>query len=121
VGNPRCATRTGRFPIVVYAPSFSSWSWENADLCEFIASYGYVVISSPGMGVTRQSAHDVAGASAQAQDISFLIGYAHTLADADTSEVAVVGFSWGGLSNLFADVLYAERGISGIGGARSLH
>ncbi len=92
----------GRFPIVVYAPSFSSWSWENADLCEFIASYGYVVISSPGMGVTRQSTHDVAGASAQAQDISFLIGYAHTLADADTSEAAVVGFSWGGLSNLFA-------------------
>jgi pimeloyl-ACP methyl ester carboxylesterase len=92
----------GKFPVVVYAPSFSSWPWENADLCEFIASYGYVVISSPGMGVTRQSTHDVAGASAQAQDISFLIGYAHTLADADTSEVAVVGMSWGGLSNLFA-------------------
>jgi tetratricopeptide (TPR) repeat protein len=92
----------GRFPIVIYAPSFTSWSWENADLCEYIASYGYVVISSPGMGVRRESTHDVAGASAHAQDISFLIGYAHTLADADTSEVAVVGFSWGGLSNLFA-------------------
>lgn len=92
----------GRFPIVVYAPSFSSWPWENADLCEYIASYGYVVIASPGMGVRRESTHDVAGASAQAQDISFLIGYAHTLQDADTSEVAVVGMSWGGLSNLFA-------------------
>jgi dienelactone hydrolase len=53
-------------------------------------------------GVTQESAHDVAGAGAQAQDISFLIGYAHTLADADRSEVAVVGKSWGGLSNLFA-------------------
>jgi pimeloyl-ACP methyl ester carboxylesterase len=92
----------GRYPVVVYAPSFSSWSWENADLCEYIASYGYVVISSPGMGATRESTHDIAGANAQARDISFLIGYAHTLADTDMSEVAVVGFSWGGLSNLFA-------------------
>jgi pimeloyl-ACP methyl ester carboxylesterase len=92
----------GQFPLVVYAPSFSSWSWENADLCELIASYGYVVIAGPGMGVARQSTHDVAGTNAQAQDISFLIGYAHTLPDAEIAEVAVVGFSWGGLSNVFA-------------------
>jgi pimeloyl-ACP methyl ester carboxylesterase len=92
----------GRFPIVIYAPSFSAWSWENADLCEYIASHGYVVIAGPGMGITRASTHDVAGTNAQASDISFLIGYAHTLPDADSSEAAVVGFSWGGLSNLFA-------------------
>jgi len=92
----------GRFPVVIYAPSFSSQSWENADLCEYLASYGYVVIAGPGMGVTRFANHDVASARAQAQDISYLIGYAHTLADADLSEVAVVGMSWGGLSNLFA-------------------
>jgi dienelactone hydrolase len=93
---------SGRFPVVIYAPSFSSGSWENADLCEYLASHGYVVISSPGMGVTRESTHDVPGVNAQAQDISFLVGYAQTLSDTDMSEVAVVGFSWGGLSNLFA-------------------
>src|SRR5438552_7101055 len=59
----------GSFPLVIYAPSFSAWSWENADLCEYLASYGYIVIASPGMGVTRESTHDVSGASAQAQDI----------------------------------------------------
>jgi hypothetical protein len=69
----------GRFPLVIYAPSFSSFSWENLDLCENLASYGYVVIASPGMGVERESTHDVAGASAQAQDISFLIGWGGTL------------------------------------------
>ena len=104
---PMWATRdaalaSGKFPVIIYAPSFSSVSWENVDLCEYLASYGYVVIAAPGMGVTRESTHDVAGTNAQAQDISFLIGFARTLPDTDLSEVGVVGFSWGGIANLFA-------------------
>ncbi len=93
---------SGRFPVVIYAPSFSSGGWENADLCEYLASHGYVVIASPAMGVNRESTHDVAGLNAQARDISFLVGYAGTLPGADTSQVAAVGFSWGGLAALFA-------------------
>jgi dienelactone hydrolase len=95
-------TERDRFPVLIYAPSFSSNAWENTDLCEYIASFGYVVIASPGMGVRRQSTHDLSGIDAQARDISFLIGYAQTLPNADTSEVAVAGFSWGGISELFA-------------------
>jgi tetratricopeptide (TPR) repeat protein len=45
---------------------------------------------------------DLGGINAQAQDISFLIGYAQTLPDTEMSEIAVAGFSWGGISNLFA-------------------
>jgi pimeloyl-ACP methyl ester carboxylesterase len=93
---------SGHFPVVIYAPSFSSVPWENADLCEYLASYGYVVIASLGMGVTHESTHDLAGIDAQARDISFLIGYAQRLSNTDMSEVGVVGFSWGGISNLFA-------------------
>jgi len=93
----------GRFPVVIYAPSFSSMSWENADLCEYLASYGYVVIASPDMGASaRDMTEDVAGIDAQARDISFLVGYAQGLPDTDMGEVAVAGFSWGGISNLFA-------------------
>jgi pimeloyl-ACP methyl ester carboxylesterase len=92
----------GRFPVIIYAPSFSSVSWENADLCEYLASFGYVVVAGPAMGVGRESTHDVAGTNEQARDISFLIGYAGSLPDTDLSEVAVVGYSWGGLANLFA-------------------
>ncbi len=93
----------GRFPVVIYAPSFSAMSWENADLCEYLATHGYVVIASPDMGEARRGmTTDVAGIDAQARDISFLIGYAQTLPNTDVSEVAVAGFSWGGISNLFA-------------------
>jgi tetratricopeptide (TPR) repeat protein len=93
----------GKFPVVIYAPSISSMSWENADLCEYLASHGYVVVASPDMGAAaREATVDVADINAQAQDISFLIGYAQGLPDTEMSEIAVAGFSWGGISNLFA-------------------
>jgi pimeloyl-ACP methyl ester carboxylesterase len=92
----------GTFPVIIYAASFSSVSWENVDLCEYLASHGYVVIAAPGMGVHRKSTHDVAGTNAQASDISFLIDFAKSLPDADLSRVAAVGFSWGAIANLFA-------------------
>jgi pimeloyl-ACP methyl ester carboxylesterase len=93
----------GRYPLVIYAPSLSSMSWENADLCEYLASHGYVVVASPDMGATsREMTSDAGGINAQAQDISFLIGYARTLPDTEMTKIAVAGFSWGGISNLFA-------------------
>jgi len=92
-----------RYPILIYAASDSSVSWENADLCEYLASHGYVVLASASMGVsTRDMTDDLDGINAQARDISFLITYANTLPDADVSEVAVVSWSWGGNSSLFA-------------------
>ena len=92
-----------RYPVVIYAPSDSSIAWENADLCEYLASYGYVVLASPSMGAsTRDMTDDLAGIDAQALDISFLISYAGTLPDTNSSKVAVVSFSWGGISSLFA-------------------
>ncbi|HEY1801579.1 MAG TPA: hypothetical protein VGG46_11660 [Terriglobales bacterium] len=93
----------GHYPVLIYAPSDSSVSWENADLCEYLASHGYVVLASPSMGVsTRDMTDDLAGINAQALDISFLISYAKSLPDADSSNVAVVSWSWGGISSLFA-------------------
>ncbi len=93
----------GRYPVLIYAPSDSSVSWENADLCEYLASHGYVVLASPSMGVsTRDMTDDLDGINAQSRDISFLVTYAKSLPDTDLSEVAVVSWSWGGISSLFA-------------------
>ena len=92
-----------QYPVLIYAPSDSSVSWENADLCEYLASYGYVILASPSMGVsTRDMTDDLDGINAQARDISFLITYAKTLPDTDLSQIAVVSWSWGGASSLFA-------------------
>lgn len=100
---PEAKPENGHYPILVYVPSDSSVSWENADLCEYLASHGYVVLASPSEGVsTRDMTDDLDGINAQADDISFLITYARSLPDTDPSEVALVSWSWGGISSLFA-------------------
>lgn len=93
----------GRFPVVIYAPGAWHPGWENSDICEYLASHGYVVLASPSLGATtRKVTIDLPGAYAVAHDVSFLIGYAATLPFADTTEVAAMGHSWGGIAGLFA-------------------
>lgn len=95
--------RRGRFPIVVYAPSIDAPSTENIELCEYLASHGYVVVASPSMGASsRKMTASVPDANAQAQDISLAISLAAKLPDANASQVAVIGYSWGGMGALFA-------------------
>jgi pimeloyl-ACP methyl ester carboxylesterase len=93
----------GRFPVVIYAPSLNAPATENIELSEYLASHGFVVIATPSMGATsRNMTIDIAGANAEARDISFLIDFAKTLPDTNTSMIAAIGYSWGGMSALFA-------------------
>ena len=93
----------GSFPVVLYAPSLSAPAAENADLCEYLASHGYVVIASPSMGTrARAMPIDLEGAETHAADIAFLVRYARSLPQADTKRLALVGYSWGGLANVLA-------------------
>ncbi len=93
----------GKYPVVVYAPSYRAPAFENADLCEFLASHGYVVIASPSIGQSPEGMKDdLEGAETQLGDIQFLIGYAHRLPQADMGRLAVMGYSWGGLANVMA-------------------
>lgn len=106
--DPRWAVRDaqalpGKFPVVIYSPSLSSNVFENAEMMEFLASHGYLVIASPALGVEgRWQKPDLAHAEAQAADIRFLVAYAQTLPQADPSRLAVAGFSWGGMANVLA-------------------
>lgn len=97
------APKAGRFPVVIYAPSINNTTFENADIAEFLASHGYIVIAAPTIGETsRWIKKDLKHAELQADDIRFLIDHARTLPQADMTRVAVAGFSWGGLSNVLA-------------------
>lgn len=93
----------GKFPVVIYAPSFGASAHENVDLCEYLASQGYVVISTAAIGPHgRAMTSDLEGVEAQAGDIEFLVGFAQSLPQADAAHVAAIGYSWGGLANVLA-------------------
>jgi dienelactone hydrolase len=93
----------GNFPIVIYAPGSSMSAHENADLCEYLASHGYLVVASASTGVhTRSIDRDLEAAESEARDISFLVGYAESLPQADAGHVAAMGYSFGGLANVLA-------------------
>lgn len=93
----------GKFPVVIYAPSFNASAHENVDLCEYLASQGYVVLSTAAIGPHgRSMTSDLEGVEAQAGDIEFLVGYAQSLPQADGAHVGVIGYSWGGLANVLA-------------------
>jgi len=95
----------GKFPVVIYAPSVGGAAYENTDLCELLASYGYVVLASHSEGKDDNGmTMDRAGIDLQAGDIHFLMAYAQKIAAADTTRIAIFGYSWGGISNAFAAV-----------------
>ncbi|QYF94154.1 dienelactone hydrolase family protein [Massilia sp. PAMC28688] len=97
------AARQGRFPAVVYGPSFGTAAMDNADLCEYLASHGYVVIASPSVGArSRAMTKDLDGLEAQAADMAFLAGFARSLPNVDAARIGVMGYSWGGLANVLA-------------------
>ena len=104
---------TGKYPVVVYAPGGGSAAHEAADVGEYLASHGYVVIASRNLGTRSYlMTVDREGAETQARDIGFLVSYAHTLPFADTAHIAAAGWSWGGMTNLFAAA--ADNRISAV-------
>lgn len=100
------APAAGKYPVVIYAPGVGGPGHEPADLGEYLASHGYIVIASRNLGArTRMLVPDTEGVDTQMRDIQFLLSYARSLPQADMAQVAVAGWSWGGMTNVFA----AER------------
>lgn len=92
----------GRFPLVLYAPSFGREAFENSALCEFLASHGYVVVAMPCNGfsarLTPRGAMDV---ETLIRDGEFALEKARTLPYVDPTRTGVLGYSWGGTVSQF--------------------
>lgn len=89
----------GRFPLLIYAPSFSANAFENASMCEYLASHGFVVSSCPSTGATTQDmTADGEGVAAQVADLRVMLEASLALDSVDPERIGVFGFSWGGLT-----------------------
>lgn len=93
------------FPVIVYAPSFQASSIENFAICEQLASHGYIVISSPSRGAYSKRFQKTERAiETQARDIEFLLKEVARFPSSDMNHVGTMGFSFGGLSNVLAQM-----------------
>lgn len=94
----------GKFPVIVYAPSYQASSIENFALCEYLASHGYLIISSPSRGTETRwfSNNNSKEMETQARDVEFLLKEVAKYPTADLDKTAAIGFSFGGLSNVIA-------------------
>ena len=91
----------GKFPVVVYAPSYQASSIENFALFEYLARNGFVVISSPSRGTDTRwlEGGTTRDMETQSRDVEFLLKEIHSYENIDFEKVALMGFSFGGLSN----------------------
>jgi hypothetical protein len=99
-----CAARDaswadGYFPVIVYGAGYESSAWENSVLFEYLASNGFIVVSSPSFGAAGVvMTDDFTGLEAKVRDHEFIMAFAKRLPHADPERIGALGFSFGGLS-----------------------
>ena len=91
----------GKFPVIIYAPGYQKSSIENFALFEYLASNGFVVISSPSRGTDTRLMEGATtkDMETQSRDVEFLLKEIYKYEYIDFDRIALMGFSFGGLSN----------------------
>ncbi len=95
-----------KYPAIIYASSYQASSIENFALCEYLASHGYIIISSPGRGTISRfmEGGTEKDLETQARDVEFLIKEISDHVNVDQNKIATMGFSFGGLSNVLSQM-----------------
>jgi hypothetical protein len=89
----------GKFPIVIYHAGAGSSFEDNAVLCEFLASHGYMFVGSAFQQANGGSFNVDAG-QGSFRDIEFLIAHASRFPQADWNHIGLAGHSAGAHASL---------------------
>lgn len=90
---------SGKFPMVVYLASYNGMCYENFTLFEKLASRGYVVASVSSIGTyPGDMTMKKADLMEQVDDALFSIQALSEDPSVDTSDIGLIGYSWGGLA-----------------------
>jgi hypothetical protein len=85
----------GRFPVVIYHPGLGGTYEDNSALFEYLASHGYVVLSSAYPKADASIMNIDWDLSRSFRDMEFLARYAGRLPFADADRLAAMGHSYG--------------------------
>ncbi|MEO8591921.1 MAG: hypothetical protein ABI759_01240 [Candidatus Solibacter sp.] len=89
------APAPGKFPVVIHHPGLGGSYEDNAVACEYLASHGYVVLSSAYQAADSSLLNITSDLATSLEDLNFLLRYAGTLPYADVSKVGAMGHSYG--------------------------
>ena len=96
----------GPFPLILYGPGGDCPPWDNAVLCEYLASHGFIVAASPThYAYFQQQEYNTQRAEARVRDFEFVLAFMRGFPEVDIDRVGAMGWSWGGLNS----VLFAIR------------
>jgi len=86
---------SGKFPVILYHPGTSGTYEDNSALFEYLASHGYIVLSSPFPDPDASSVFIGGNIAGSFADLDFLVTFARTLPNADADRLGVMGHSYG--------------------------
>jgi len=89
----------GKFPVIVGGFGTGSTA---APVAEYLASRGYMVLSTPSSSrtATLQASRPAVALETHTRNLEFVFGFAHSLPEADTSRLGVVGINFDGMAAL---------------------
>jgi len=88
----------GKFPLILLAQGAHQSSLYHSILCEYLASQGYIVATSPSMGMTsRLMSTDVRGGETQGRDLEYILAFMRDQPFVDREKLGVTAFSFGGI------------------------
>lgn len=104
IANKNAIPIDNKFPLVVVAQGNYHSAHHQAFLCEYIASNGYVVITTPSQtrisGQMTDNSQAVESADDQVKDMEFAIRSLRKFDNIDFNNIALLGHSFGGRSIL---------------------
>src|ERR1017187_1942286 len=86
---------SGRFPVVIHHAGLGGTFDDNSVACEYLASHGYVVLSSAYQAADSSMLKIDGALATSLEDLAFVLRYAATLPFADVSRVAAMGHGYG--------------------------
>jgi len=93
-----------KFPLIFVAQGNYQSAHHQAFLCEFLASYGYVVVTTPSQtrisGQMTDNSRAIESAEEQVKDMEFAIYSLENFDNVDINKIGLIGHSFGGRSIL---------------------
>ncbi|MCP4570152.1 MAG: hypothetical protein GY841_21440 [FCB group bacterium] len=113
------AAREGRYPLIVYDPDLEHGIAENAPLLEYLASHGFVVVTTHSVGsgalAVKAEQDDL---ETLIRDKEFALAALHDFPQIDHDHIGVMGSGYGALTTLIMAMRNGNIGaVVGLDGA----